>query len=1327
MESSEGGLSQAAIAVSTALLGLRDAWVRRLIDFSRNNRLIYHRELKTGTLTLGKVTDEAIARLLSGVTCPVADFRAEELTTRERAKVREIRLRAKANEEERGLQTLFCALGFATWPSEDGGRPANAPMFLLPVNIINNLRTGELALKAAGDLSVNRVLLAKLDDELHVQIDIDDILADDTEPDFAISFQSFSQILTRIGKLNVDPDCVLSNFDFQKMAMVEDLRNNAELLAANDLVLAISGDEAARACIAETQRLIDHEELDKIPPADELFVLDADSSQQRVIHSFLRHPSHGAIKGPPGTGKSQTIANLIAALVGSGLRVLFVAEKRAALEVVQKRLAQVGLGHLVLDLHGGDVKRKTIYERLRASDASARTSPPANGQQLDDRVSKLRERLNRYAASVNMVRTACGQSAYDLFAALTRLKDVTARTRWRGKAIEQFTPDRYREARELVMELSDNPALLLRKPGVPWSSADIKTNEEAAEAIAEIEGLQNSIQEFHDECGPLFLRDYSLAPTTVSGLPIAENYLRTLNACGAAFDRDIFDEDAGSLSSVLEPATRGILRHFFALMGAHYRSAWRRARKHRVDNKKRPNEVQRLLAELACLPAEWRSRSLADALSATRVSRFETTSNSVITATTHLSGVLGHDLSDDILALSEELAALEAASRNAYLVASVRTKENRLREVGAAPLVREFGIDSAEPDKWVRIFEKAWFQSHLDHLFATDPVLSTFKGYSHSTLVKDFKRADHARLAESALRIRRAAAERYINALNANPSQRATVNIELNKKTKHKSFRNLISSAPDVVSAIAPCIMASPLSVSQLLPSRVLFDVVIFDEASQVLPEDAIPTIIRGKHTVVAGDQKQLPPTTFFALTDREEEDEESDLAASGMESILGLMSGFVEPRPLEWHYRSRDEALIAFSNHYIYNDRLLTFPGIGGRQSAVRHEYVRPTLADDQELSCSAEVKRVVELILQHAEIHPNESLGVIAMGIKHARRIDETLQAERLSRPELDEFFAENRTESFFVKNLERVQGDERDAIILSVGYGPDRSGKMVYRFGPILLDGGERRLNVAVTRAKNRVTVVSSFKHVDLDPQRLRSAGAKLLGRYIQYAESGGTNLGREGAVEDAEINDFEADIAEALANEGFDLIPQYGVSSYRIDFAVRHPHEPGRFVLAVECDGATYHGSPTARDRDRLRQQHLEALGWRFHRIWSTDWFYNRSEEIERAKAAYAAALADVPRPSTRNARDNAKNRQPPETTPKRTPRPRIRRYGAISDYSDGELQSIIEWISSDGILRTDEEIIAEATREMGFERRGYRIIEALEGALRKMRMGSERRH
>lgn len=354
--------------------------------------------------------------------------------------------------------------------------------------------------------------------------------------------------------------------------------------------------------------------------------------------------------------------------------------------------------------------------------------------------------------------------------------------------------------------------------------------------------------------------------------------------------------------------------------------------------------------------------------------------------------------------------------------------------------------------------------------------------------------------------------------------------------------------------------------------------------------------------------------------------------------------------------------------------------------------------------------------MIIEHAEQRPDESLGVIALGSPHANRIETLLAATRRDRPDLDRFFSEDGTEPFFVKNLERVQGDERDAIILTIGYGRTKTGAVSHNFGPINHDGGERRLNVAITRSKSRMTLVSSFRKGDLNPNSLVKTGSKLLAAYLGYVESAGRDLGRDGADISVPSNPFESDIQRALEQRlGATIIPQYGVGSFRIDLAIQHPTEPGRYVMAVECDGASYHSAPSARLRDRLRQNVLEGLGWTFCRVWSTDWFNNRASELDRIEAAYRRALARdaagtpalIPQlvvPPLLTHANGASARA--TASPARPP------YRSIDDLSDRALRDLQAWILSDGHLRTNDELIGEMVRELGFQRRGTRIVERL---------------
>jgi very-short-patch-repair endonuclease len=388
---------------------------------------------------------------------------------------------------------------------------------------------------------------------------------------------------------------------------------------------------------------------------------------------------------------------------------------------------------------------------------------------------------------------------------------------------------------------------------------------------------------------------------------------------------------------------------------------------------------------------------------------------------------------------------------------------------------------------------------------------------------------------------------------------------------------------------------------------------------------------------------------------------------------------------------------------------------------------------------SVDAEVARVVSLVLSHAAERPDESLGVITMGVVHADRISGALRLALRSRPELHDVFDESRPEPFFVKNLERVQGDERDAVILSIGYGKTADGRLLYRFGPLLLPGGHRRLNVAVTRARRRMTLVCSFRSTDLDPSRSNAEGVRLLRAYLQYAESGGVSLGAA-ATEKPALNAFEIDVQSRLAAAGIPVTAQYGVAGYYVDFAAAHPTRPAEMVLAIEADGASYHSSGTVRDRDRLRQEHLERLGWSFHRIWSTDWFADPAAEVERVRAAYEAAVAAAdarlgiepaaPEVEPAPAEDAAEPAIAIDPTPtvrlsdlgRAGPRPPVPVGRPIAAYTQEQLVELVRWIESDTLLRTEEQLLDEVMSELGFQRKGPRIRAAVLAAVRESRRG-----
>jgi very-short-patch-repair endonuclease len=685
--------------------------------------------------------------------------------------------------------------------------------------------------------------------------------------------------------------------------------------------------------------------------------------------------------------------------------------------------------------------------------------------------------------------------------------------------------------------------------------------------------------------------------------------------------------------------------------------------------------------------------------------------------------------------LASALGELRADQSTLTRLPELHRLREALRQRGLSDFLEDCAQADRSPDEAVAAITYCRAASVLEQIGFSDKRIGAFDALRHQKAVDEYRAADVDHIESAAARLARRTAEEIIRARDDWPDESALLEKQAALKRRHLPLRDLFQAAPNVLLSLKPCWAMSPLMVSQVLPSdQPYFDVVVFDEASQVVPADATPAILRGRQLVVAGDEKQLPPTAFFAAHTRDEEDTDPDhllAGTAGFESILDALAAYLPPRTLEWHYRSQDERLIAFSNVHLYDRTLTTFPGVGGEEETVRHELVPhdPTATGDTSLG---EVQRVVDLMLEHAAKRPQESLGVIAMGIKHADRIEETLRRALLEHPELDAFFSDAGPERPFVKNLERVQGDERDAIILTIGYGKGPDGRMLYRFGPLNQEGGERRLNVAVTRARKRLTLVSSFSSADMDPDRTKARGVDLLRLYIAYAESFGRNLGRV-AGEAPAMNAFESDVRTALAREGIVMDPQVGCSGYRIDFAARHPTQPGRHILAIECDGASYHSSATARDRDRLRQDHLERLGWRFHRIWSQEWFHHRDRALAKAVDAFRSAVEVADREDaereTQQANGSRSSEPPtpqpvlakPSAAPLRGPLPlRVRPGQSITDYSSHELVSLVRWINSDTLLRTEDELIQEAMRVLGLRRKGSRITTRLREAIDRSR-------
>lgn len=586
-------------------------------------------------------------------------------------------------------------------------------------------------------------------------------------------------------------------------------------------------------------------------------------------------------------------------------------------------------------------------------------------------------------------------------------------------------------------------------------------------------------------------------------------------------------------------------------------------------------------------------------------------------------------------ALRERVAEWEAGGERLSQWVAYRDAVARVVELGCGDVAERLRDGRLLGGDVVPAFEMAYFEALYGELVAADPELGRFDGTLHGRLAREFAEMDHQRIAAAGLEVVRVH-HRQIPARDGGAvGPLGILRGEMQRKRGHMPIRRLMERAGAAVQALKPVLMMSPLSVAQFLPPGVMdFDLLVMDEASQIQPIDALGAVARAKQVVVVGDPKQLPPTAFFAkLTGGGDDDEDEEGAGvADIESILGLFTARGLPtRMLRWHYRSRHQSLIAVSNRQFYEGKLFIVPSPYTSEAGMglRFHRISDGLFDAGGTRTNlVEARAVAQAIVSHAREHPGISLGVAAFSAAQRRAILDQLE---LLRRELDNevegFFQAHPAEPFFVKNLENVQGDERDVIFISVGYGPTvPGGKVPMRFGPLGTEGGERRLNVLISRAKQRCEIFASMTDEDIDPDFASTRkGVFAFRMFLHYARTGRLTIAESTGRDHDSV--FEEQVAKALQARGYQVHRQVGIAGFFVDLAVADEDRPGRYLLGIECDGASYHDARSARERDRLRQSVLESHGWTIHRIWSIDWFQRPSEQLELVIARIEAAKAE----------------------------------------------------------------------------------------------------
>ncbi|PWG61188.1 DUF3320 domain-containing protein [Spiribacter halobius] len=1257
----------------------------------------------------------------------VVDLAPDELDRR----LVELFRAARASLQEGGANTLFLAFGFLAWRKGDGKeeRRHRAPLVLVPVRLERrSVRAGMRLVLHDDEPRVNPTLLQMLEQDFGLKVPelIGPLPTDEHGVDVRAIWQAMTRAIREQEGWEVVEEVTLSTFSFAKYLMWKDLVDRTEILKENPVVRHLI--ESPKEVYPSEIPFPKPRELDEAYPPQRTFTpLPADSSQLAAVMAAAEGKDF-VLEGPPGTGKSQTISNMIAQCVTEGRTVLFVSEKTAALEVVYRRLRDVGLDSFCLELHSSKARKLDVLEQLRKAWDARADVDAERWEREARRLARLREKLNAFVQHLHQ-EFPNGLTPHYAIGKVIAGRDVPV------VSLEWSSPEAHdREALEGLRDVAaridlDSAALgsIAESPFAGVAAADWSPTwqreliDGAKQALPAVTTCARRAQAFEAACGlpaRAMTQDRLDALTRLGSLlpqAYGEDYGFALEAQGPKRLSRLQEgvellearaEAVARLSCAYIPDALSTLpveelQAFWeeadskwwpgsALLRRRVRTALRRA----VRKGSKPNasvdlpvlaEIQRLdaaLAEYESLASDtnglWAGlntpvdavrgtlellsqlRATIGTLAATpddlmdtqaAVRRLLTDGNALLAADGSV-GRAAEALLSARKTLDEHLQALAARAGSTVDDLAPReaddwpksladklsrwvAEENTLRAwcawrrvrdealaKGLAPLVRAVENGAVETGAVSETLEVNYCRWWINSVVDRDEVLRSFVPAEHEHTISEFARLDEefTRLTQAYIRAKLSGELPTKGEVTRN-SEWGVLKRELEKKRRHKPLRQLVEEMPTALTRLTPCLLMSPLSIAQYLsPEQAQFDVVIFDEASQIPVWDAVGAIARGRQVVIVGDPKQLPPTTFFDRADddeHEDEDVERDL-----ESILDECMGANLPvERLNWHYRSRHESLIAFSNQRYYGGGLVTFPAPVTNDRAVSFHHVPDGVyqkggARTNQEEARALVADVMRRIRNPDFAAKNLSIGVVTFNTEQQRLIEDLFDEERRNAPETEPWFADDALEPIMVKNLESVQGDERDIIYFSVTYGPDRQGRVSMNFGPLNRDGGERRLNVAVTRAREELRVFATLKAEQINLARTQAIGVRDFRHFLEYAERGPRALAEATHIPGGEFDSpFEQAVATALVERGWELHAQVGVSGFRVDLGVVHPDAPGIYLAGVECDGATYHRAATARDRDKLREAVLRGLGWEILRVWSTDWWVDAPGALE----------------------------------------------------------------------------------------------------------------
>lgn len=1238
--------------------------------------------------------------------------------------------------EEGGANILYLCLGFLKWTPQDGAGPYRAPLILVPVQLERkSVRSGFRLALHEDEARFNPTLLQMLKQDFDLSIpELEGELPEDaTGVDVAGIWKTIRRHIKSIKGWEVTEQVALATLSFTKYLMWKDLVDRTEILKRNSVVRHLI-DTPTHAYDGSGAAFVAENTIDQIVDPAELFTpLSADSSQVAAVVAAQRGGDF-VLFGPPGTGKSQTIANMITNCLAHQKTVLFVSQKTAALEVVRQRMQAIGLGNYCLEVHSTKAQKSSVLEQLATAWRERNLVTEEHWSAAAGELKRRRDQLNKLVSALHR-RRPNGMTAYEAFGRviadrerfpdvgltwppgtihtpedLVRMREICSdirtaldavgdpvnhplkgieQTKWSPAWVQslQQLVDRLHIALQEVGTATDDLVLSIGLDGAAGDDAllpqliklvSLMLHADAADGAlllsAEAPELVNALYDLADIVGRLIKKNSELS---------VQYDLRAALLDLPALERDWTDACASNVlvrggrkkkvRLALKPYCSGevpedIGRDLVVLQDLAVLLREIETMKPRFRGMERlwrgpQSEVSRFQGLI-----DWAS-SLRDAVDAYPVvgmtpdqlllhvqdlllrdsSRFrpsgqvrhafETMYKAFPTmhrTAKELGVCIGLDDPEDIVkietgwieALIERTANWKSNVIKAPQWATWRWAAHSARAAGLSPLVDAVENGVVDGTALTSVFDYAYARWISETIVNEDEILSSFLAEKHEATIEAFIAADKriGELAKDIVKARIGAAVPTQTNFGKDPEW-GTLAREINKKARHMPLRQLFGRLQTVLTQLAPCVMMSPLSIAQYLPAEAKpFDVVIFDEASQIPVWDAIGAIARGSQVVIVGDPEQLPPTNV-GQRGVDDEDDDGSIVQSQQSILDECLASNLPSRRLSWHYRSRHESLIAFSNVKYYRGELTTFPSPVTRDTAVRYIHVEGGVYERGGAKVNRkEAEAVVAEVVRRMRTSTH-SIGVVTFNGEQQRLIENLLDQARRADPSLEPHFDRNQTrEPVLVKNIENVQGDERDVIIFSVAVGPDKTGRVTAQISSLNSEGGHRRLNVAVTRARRELLVFATLRPEQIDLGRTGAKGVVDFKHFLEFAENGARAIAEAFSPTGRDTESpFEDAVMRALQEKGWEVHPQVGVSFFRIDLGIVHPDFPGRYLAGVECDGAAYHRSATARDRDRLREMVLTDLGWRIRRIWSTEWWMDSATATEKIHARLVADL------------------------------------------------------------------------------------------------------